>query len=109
MVARPGRMWDGQLLEIDMAVTFTKALRGHVDLRPKLANSAKEYCPTDTDPFCTECGEQYPRKRLTLGFEYCPSCSKENPVLANSALHKQGYTYERSIDNIRINPYSTHK
>lgn len=92
-----------------MAVTFTKAARGHLDLRPKLAKSAFNYSPAPFDPHCTDCGEQYPSRRHALGFSVCLSCSQEKPVLANSALHKQGYTYERDVKNLQVNPYSTHK
>lgn len=92
-----------------MPVTFTKAARGHLDLRPKVSSTAREYSPAPFDPHCTDCGEQYPSRRLALGFSTCLSCSREKPVLANSALHKQGYTYERDAKNLAINPYSTHK
>lgn len=92
-----------------MPVTFTKALRAHIDKRPKLSSAAKAYWPKPDDPYCEKCEEQFPAKRKELGFSTCLQCSDTTIVLANAAMHKQAYTYERNPQALAENPYSTHK
>jgi ribosomal protein L37AE/L43A len=61
------------------------------------------------DVECPACGDSMPVARLSLGYDFCLSCSNEVPKVANQPMHKQAYGYTHNPANLKENCYSTHK
>ena len=82
---------------------FTRTSRAFVERRPKFVRVDR-----DDDIECA-CGEFFPRARRDQhGLDHCLSCSKEEPMLAQAPLHKQGYTLMRDRAQISENQYAAH-
>lgn len=82
---------------------FTRTSRNHVETKPRFRLTFEE------GAICAICGDAYPQRRADLGYDHCLSCSSEKPKIANMALHKQGYTFTSSVENINENQYGAHK